>query len=114
MPRTDQRERGGWRHVPAALIAVAFLFPLAFMVTGSLRRAGLPPPRTPELVPSEVALDNYRRAFELVDLARYTFNSALVVALAVPLTLVVASWAGFAMARLRRRPAGVLVALSLV
>jgi multiple sugar transport system permease protein len=114
MPRTDHRERGGWRHVPAALIAVAFLFPLAFMVTGSLRKAGLPPPRTPELVPSDLALDNYRRAFELVDLARYTLNSALVVALAVPLTLVVASWAGFAMARLPRRPAGGLVALSLV
>jgi multiple sugar transport system permease protein len=114
MARIDRDERGGWRHIPAALIAVAFLFPLVFMVTGSLRKAGLPPPRTPELVPSEIGLDNYRRAFELVDLARYTLNSALIVVLAVPLTLLVASWAGFAMARLPRRPAGALVALSLV
>ncbi len=114
MARRDRGERGRWRHVPAALLAAAFLFPLVFMVTGSLRKAGLPPPRTPELVPAQVDLENYRRAFELVDLARYTLNSVLVVALAVPLTLLVASWAGFAMARLPRRPAGALVALSLV
>jgi multiple sugar transport system permease protein len=100
--------------VPALAIAGLFLVPLVFMVTGSLRRAGLPPPRTPELVPSEPTLDNYGRAFELVDLGRYTFNSALVVALAVPLTIVFASWAGFAMARLPRRAAGWLVATSLV
>jgi multiple sugar transport system permease protein len=111
---TARHERGGWRHVPAALVGGAFLLPLVFMLTGSLRKAGLPPPRTPELVPSEPTLDNYERAFELVDLARYTFNSALVVAIAVPLTLLFASWAGFAMARLPRHAASWLVAASLV
>ena len=105
--------RGGHR-LAAVLVALVFLTPLVFMVTGSLRKAGLPPPRTPELVPAQLALDNYSRAFELVDLARYTLNSSLVVALAVPLTLVFASWAGFAMARLPRRVAAPLVALSLI
>jgi multiple sugar transport system permease protein len=84
------------------------------MVTGSLRRAGLPPPRSPELIPTPLAFDNYERAFELVDLARYTINSVLVAAVAVPLAVLVASWAGFAMARLPRRIAGALVAVSLV
>lgn len=84
------------------------------MVTGSLRKAGLPPPRTPELLPSPLAFDNYERAFEVVDLGRYMLNSMLVVAVAVPLTLLVASWAGFAMARLPRAAAGWLVGLSLV
>jgi multiple sugar transport system permease protein len=112
--RGTRDERGGWRHLVAAGVAIVFLLPLAFMISGSLRKAGLPPPRTPELVPSVLALDNYSRAFELVDLARYTLNSALVVALAVPLTIVFASWAGFAMARLPRRGAGTLVAISLV
>jgi multiple sugar transport system permease protein len=65
-------------------------------------------------VPGDPTVENYRRAFELVDLARYTFNSALVVAIAVPLTLLFASWAGFAMARLPRRATGWLVAVSLV
>jgi multiple sugar transport system permease protein len=104
----------GWRHLVAVAIALVFVVPLAFMVSGSLRKAGLPPPRTPELVPSQITLDNYGRAFELVDLARYTLNSILVVAIAVPLTILFASWAGFAMARLPRRGAAILVALSLV
>jgi multiple sugar transport system permease protein len=106
--------RGGWRHLPALLVATGFVLPLGFMVSGSLRQAGLPPPRTPELVPGPVALDNYRRAFELVDIPRYTLNSLLVVAAAVPLTVLFASGAGFAMTRLSRRAAGMLVALSLV
>ena len=105
---------GGWRHVPALAVAVTFLAPLVFMLTGSLRKAGLPPPRTPELVPSPLAWENYDRAFELVDIPRYTLNSLLVVALAVPLTVLVASWAGFAMARLPRAAARLLLALSLV
>lgn len=100
--------------MPAALIAIGFLLPLVFMVTGSLRQAGLPPPRTPELLPSPLTFDNYPRAFELVDIPRYTLNSLLVVAVAVPLTVLFASWAGFAMTRLSRRLAGIVVAVSLV
>jgi multiple sugar transport system permease protein len=95
-------------------MAAAFLLPLYFMVSGSLRQAGLPPPRTPELLPSPLAWSNYERAFELVDLPRYTLNSLLVVALAVPLSVLTASWAGFAMTRLPRRWAAALVAVSLV
>src|SRR5688572_23721300 len=105
---------GGWRHGPALLIAIVFLTPLALMVSGSLRQAGLAPPRSPELIPDPIAFDNYARAFEIVDLARYTFNSLLVAVIAVPLAVVVAAWAGFAMSRLPRRAAGVLVAASLI
>jgi multiple sugar transport system permease protein len=111
---TPRELRGGWRHGAALLIAVAFLLPLAYMVTGSLRKAGLPPPRTPEFVPSPVAFDNYPRAFELVDIPRYTINSAIVVAFAVPLTVLFASWAGFALSRLSRRVAGTFIAVSLI
>lgn len=105
---------GGWRHGPALLIAIVFLTPLALMVSGSLRQAGAPPPRSPELVPNPIAFGNYERAFEVVDLARYTLNSLLVAAIAVPLAVVVASWAGFAMSRLPRRAAAALVATSLI
>lgn len=108
------RSRGAPRLVAALIASAIFLLPLVYMVTGSLRRAGLPPPRTPELVPGEPTLANYDRAVELVDLGRYALNSAIVVALAVPLTLLFASWAGFAMARLPRQARTALVALSLV
>jgi multiple sugar transport system permease protein len=103
-----------WRHVLALLAVAVFVAPLVLMVSGSLREAGLPPPRVPELVPSPLAFENYSRAFELVDLARYALNSLLVAALAVPLSVLVASWAGFAMARLPRRAATALVVVSLV
>lgn len=91
-----------------------FVTPIVYMVTGSLRKAGLPPPRTPELLPSPLAFDNYGRAFDLVAIPRQVLNSTIVVAAAVPLTVLFASWAGFAMARLPRRAGGVLVGLSLV
>ncbi|MBA3330859.1 MAG: carbohydrate ABC transporter permease [Actinobacteria bacterium] len=113
-PRRPRLERGGWRHLPAALIATGFLLPLVFMVTGSLRQVGLPPPRTPELLPSPLAFGNYGEAFDLVDIPRYALNSLVVSAIAVPLTLLFASWAGFAMARLPARARTALVALSLV
>jgi multiple sugar transport system permease protein len=113
-PEPRRRHPREWRHVPAVLISVAFLLPLVFMVTGSLRMAGLPPPRTPELLPRPLAFDNYARAFDLVDIPRYTLNSLLVVAFAVPLTVLFASWAGFAMSRLPRRTAAILVGVSLI
>ncbi len=112
--RTSTTPRGGWRHLPAALIAVGFVLPLFFMITGSLRKAGLPPPTTPELLPSPLAFENYPRAFDKVDIPWYTLNSLYVVAVAVPLTVLVASWAGFAMTRVSRRAAGLLIAASLV
>jgi multiple sugar transport system permease protein len=102
------------RHALALVVTALFVVPLVLMVTGSLREAGLPPPRGPELVPSPLAFENYSRAVELVDLPRYALNSLLVAALAVPLSVLVASWAGFAMARVSRRAAGALVAASLV
>jgi multiple sugar transport system permease protein len=102
------------RHLVGIAVAVAFLLPLVFMVSGSLRRAGEPPPRTPELVPSPLAWDNYDRAFELVDIPRYALNSLIVCAFAVPITVLVASWAGFAMARVSPRARRALVGLSLL
>jgi multiple sugar transport system permease protein len=105
---------GGWRAVGAVLVSVVFVLPLVFMVSGSLRKPGLPPPRTPEFIPDPLSFGNYSRAFELVDLGRYTLNSLLVAALVVPLSVVVASWAGFALAHLPRRLAGALIGVSVV
>jgi hypothetical protein len=66
-----RRTWGGWRGPVAASIAAVFALPLVLMFTGSLRRAGAPPPRTPELLPAPIVLGNYSRAFELVDLGRF-------------------------------------------
>ena len=87
---------------PLVLLPVVALFlgPLALMVTTSLRETGRPLSRQLEWLPRPPAWENYPAVFELLDLWRFAANSALVVVLAVPLTVVVASWAGFAMAQL--------------
>ena len=95
-------------------VAVVFLLPLYFLVVGSLREAGVPPPRTPELLPRALHPENYERASELGSLGRAAANSLLVAALAVPLSIVVASWAGFALAQLRGRATSLVVGASLV
>jgi multiple sugar transport system permease protein len=103
-----------WRTLGALAVLVLFAAPLVFMLSGSFREPGLPPPRTPELLPDPVVLSNYERAVDLVDLGRATVNSLLVAAVAVPLSVLVASWAGFALVRLPRTAARALVAASLV
>jgi multiple sugar transport system permease protein len=106
--------RDEWRHLPAALLALAFVLPLVYMLTGSLRQPGTAPPRTADLFPREPTLAAYDRAFELVDLGRYLLNSILVAAITVPLTILVASWAAYAMTRLSARASRALVAVSLI
>jgi multiple sugar transport system permease protein len=110
--RAGDRRWGGWRQPAAVAVAVAFLLPLWFMLSGSLREPGTPPPRTPELVPTPLSTTSYDRAFDLVDLTRYTVNSLVVAALTVPLAVLVASWAGFAFLLVAGRARSVLIGLS--
>jgi multiple sugar transport system permease protein len=87
-------------HLTALAIVALFVLPLVGAIGWSLRQPGLPPPRGLEWLPRPIAWSNYRRIFEVVPLLRYTANSFLVVGLAVPLTLITASWAGLSMALL--------------
>lgn len=87
------------RLLPPA-VAALFLLPLFWAVSASLRRRGVPAPRTIEWIPSPLAWENYRNLFRVVDLHRAILNSLFVAALAVPLTLLAASLAGFAIAQL--------------
>ena len=90
-------------HLPRLAAAAIFIVPLIWVVGFSLRQPGLPPPRSIEWLPSPPIWDNYLKIFELVPLATYLGNSLLVVAIAVPVTLLTASAAGFAIARSSRR-----------
>jgi multiple sugar transport system permease protein len=104
--------RWGW--VAAALAAsTVLLLPLVFLVSGSLRTPGLPPPRAPQLVPDELAWSNYERAAELVGLGGATLNSLIVAAFFVPLSVLVASWAGLALVLVGARTRSVFLVLSL-
>lgn len=97
----------------AAVVAVVVL-PVVFLIAGSLRQPGLPPPITPELLPDPVVFGNYERAADLVGLGRAALNSLLVAALMAPLSVLIASWAGFALVLVRPRLRTVLLAASLL
>ncbi len=105
---------GGWRSSGALVAAVLFALPLLLLVSASLRPAGSAPPPTPELLPAPASVDSYARAVELGGLGRATLVSLLVCAPAVPLSVLVASWAGFAMTQLSQRMARLLLAASVV
>lgn len=81
------------------LAALLFLLPLYWLVVVALSsRSGAL--LTTSFWPAEPTLDNVRRVWALLPLARYTFNSLRVVLVAVPLTLLVSSWTGLALAQL--------------
>jgi multiple sugar transport system permease protein len=103
-----------WRTLGALAVLVLFSAPLLIMLPGSLREPGQPPPRTPELLPDPIVFSNYERAVDLAGLGRATVNSLLVVAFAVPLSVLVASWAGFALVQLPRRLVRVVIGASVV
>jgi len=100
----------------AAIVSLSALFvlPLLFMLLGSLRVPGLPPPEGFEWLPQPLRWANYASVPSFVPLGRLMLNSLFVVAVAVPVTLLVASWAGFAIATAAPRARRILVALSLV
>jgi multiple sugar transport system permease protein len=100
------------RHLVPIVVAGLFLLPLLWMTTASLRPPGQPPPTTVEWLPASPRLDNFTSVFELLPFGRYLLNSLAVVLLAVPLTIVTASLAGFAMALLERTSRVALVILS--
>lgn len=102
------------RYVAAALLGALFLMPLFFMVAGSLRPPGLPPPDGFEWLPEQLRWSNYRSVFGIVPMWTYMRNSFAVVAVAVPVTVLLASWAGFAIATARPRTQRRLVVLSIV
>ncbi len=96
-------ERLLWQ-VTALVMAIIFVGPIIWVLTNSLRPVGLPPPRTLEWLPDSLAWSNYVEIFQIVPLGQQVGNSLFVSMVGAALTLVTASWAGFAMAQL---PTGV-------
>lgn len=87
--------------VVAIAVAAIFVLPLLWMAVVSLRPIGLPPPRSVEWWPGDPQWRNYAEIFRLLPMDRYLLNSLAVVIVAVPLTLLTASLAGFGLAQLK-------------
>lgn len=88
------------RAVVALLAGVIMVLPLVWMFSVSLRQPGLALPREIEWVPDPISWSNYEIVFDIVPFARFALNSAYVSVLAVPITIVFASLAGFAISQL--------------
>jgi multiple sugar transport system permease protein len=93
--------RRGLRVAATLALVLLFVLPLWWMIVASLRPVGLPPPRTIEWWPADPQWRNYAEIFRQVPMGRYALNSLLVVLVAVPLTLLTASLAGFGLSQLR-------------
>lgn len=95
------------RLLTIGIVSLVFLLPLLWALSTSLRQTGTPLPRRIDWIPSPVAWENYRSVFQIVDASRFILNTLLIEMVAVPLTVIFASLAGFAMSQfslvLRRR-----------
>lgn len=101
-------------HAVALLLVAIFILPLLWMVSGSLRQVGLPPPQTIEWIPNPIAWRNYGAINELIPLFTFVRNSLLVSSAGVAITLIVASWTGFAMAQSSKQMQNVLLTLCIL
>lgn len=85
------------------------------MFAGSLRLPGLPPPSGWEWLPDPVYWGNYRLVRQVVpEWSTALSNSVLIVAVAVPVTVLVASAAGFVIATAGGTRRRLLIAVSVV
>lgn len=82
------------------LIGALFLLPLFWVLVAAFYPPSAPLPTGLALFPHGISAENFTDLFRTAPFGRYTLNSLRVVALAVPITLVTASWAGYAIAQL--------------
>jgi multiple sugar transport system permease protein len=94
--------RSAARHAASAVVAALFALPIALLLIGALRPSGGPPPRGLGLVPRDPTLEAFSQLSALLPVGTYLLNSVIVVAVAVPLSVLVASLAGFGGALLPR------------
>jgi len=99
-PTVAIRPRGWLRTIVVLAAGIAMTLPLVWMVSVSFRQPGQALPRELEWIPDPIVWRNYREVFDIVPFARFAANSLFVVALAVPITVLVSSWAGFALSQL--------------
>lgn len=103
------------RVVATGLLLVPFLVPLVLLVLGALSTPGRTPPQSArDLVPTDPGLEGLDAALAMAPLWTQLANTALVTAVAVPVTVLVASSAGFALAAGRGRARSWLLGATVV
>lgn len=82
-------------------LAGVMLFPLAWMILGSLKGSNLEIFDHPFALPRGLHLENFQRAARAGNLASYLVNSLWVTVITAFLVVVLGAWAGFALSKTR-------------
>lgn len=90
-------------HVTLGLAALVTLFPLLWMVSGSLMATGEANSFPPRLFPAHPTLAHYAALFTRLNVGKYFLNSVIVAGGATLISLFFNSMAGYALAKLRFR-----------
>lgn len=82
------------------ILAVLFIFPVYWIVTGSFKDAAAINAANPEWFPKNPTIDNYVRLFDKPAM-RWLFNSVFIALMSMALTCITAAMAGYALAKKR-------------
>jgi len=119
VPGAHSEPRAGRSRATIVLYLLLFLGllllvgPFVWMVLGSFKERGEFLQVPPTWLPANPTLDNYNRLVDRLDFPRYFFNSTLIASVVTTANLVFAPMLGYALAKLRFRGKGVLMALVL-
>jgi multiple sugar transport system permease protein len=119
IPGRHAEPRGG--RSPATIVMYVLLFlglllmigPFIWMILGSFKERGEFLQLPPTWLPENPTLNNYERLVDRLDFPRYFFNSTLIATVVTIANLVFAPMLGYALAKLRFRGKGILMALVL-
>ncbi|MEV0801756.1 carbohydrate ABC transporter permease [Kribbella sp. NPDC050281] len=98
-----RRVRSGVSHTLLIIVAIAFLTPLVYAVSTSLKPADEVFTPTPELFGSEIRWQNYADAFTFAPFGRYFLNSLFVAIAGTAVVVIASSLSAYAFARLQFR-----------
>lgn len=120
LSRADPSEPGAGLTLGRVLIyllliigLLAMVGPFVWMLLGSLKEESEFLRTPPTWLPASPTLENFTRLFDRLDFPRYFFNSVLVAVVVTAANLVFAPMLGYALAKLRFRGKGLLMALVL-
>lgn len=121
-PRDGHRERAGSSRVVRgrvvlyavlSILCIPFVFPSAWMVFSSFKPINELFASPPTLLPATWSFQGYVQAFTEHSFARQIVNSVYIAVVVTIGTIVVASLAGYAFARIRFRGAGIVFVVTL-
>ncbi|MFB7376427.1 carbohydrate ABC transporter permease [Kitasatospora purpeofusca] len=98
-----------WPNVVAVVLFVFFAFPVYWMISTAFKPSKDIISKTPVFVPFDATLEHFKTAVNVPKFWTYTANSFIVTVLAVVISLVIATLASFAIARMRFRGRKVFV-----